>query len=159
MTEEKISYQICPMDRSHIAQIARLEQQVFSTPWSERALEEELYHDHASFLVAQDQRGNVLGYGGLHVVLDEGYITNIAVFPAMQRQGIATKILDTFCRFGDAHLSFITLEVRASNQPAIALYKGREFIETATRKDFYKQPTEDAILMTRWFKTEQGREK
>ena len=112
-------------------------------------LAEELYNETATFLVAEGEDGSVLGYAGLHVVLDEGYIDNVAVDPAYRRQGIADALIDTFVRFGAAKLAFLTLEVRAGNAPAIALYEKHGFYEVGRRKDYYDDPKEDAILMTR----------
>lgn len=144
-------YEIVPMDRSHLEQIAALERECFSPPWTEAMLEEELYNSQASFLVAEDGEGGVLGYAGLHVVLDEGYIDNIAVEEPARKHGVASALLDVFCRFGAANLAFLTLEVRASNAPAIALYKKYGFQEVGLRPNFYSAPREDAIIMTREF--------
>ena len=99
-------YEIVPMDRSHISQIAQLERECFSTPWTEAMLEEELFNPQASFIVAEDDEGNILGYAGLHVVLDEGYIDNIAVQPDARRHGVASALLDVYCRFGAVNLAF-----------------------------------------------------
>ena len=140
------------MDRSHIEQIAALERECFSTPWSEAMLTEALFDSQASFIVAESEDGGVLGYAGLQVVLDEGYIDNIAVEPNARRHGVADELLDVFCRFGEANLAFLTLEVRASNAPAIALYRKHGFEEAGRRKNYYTKPTEDAIIMTRYFK-------
>ena len=112
-----MEYIIVPMDRGHIPQIAALERECFSTPWSENMLSDALFDPKASFIVAEDGEGGVLGYAGLQVVLDEGYIDNIAVEEAARRHGVGDALLDVFCRFGQAHLSFLTLEVRASNAP------------------------------------------
>ena len=98
---------IVPMDRSHLKGVAELERLCFSTPWNEAMLEEELYNDTASFLVAEGPDGTVVGYAGLHVILDEGYIDNVAVRPDRRRQGIADRLLEVFCRFGAAHLRFL----------------------------------------------------
>ena len=144
-----MNYQLVPMDRSHLEGIAALERTCFSHPWSVDMLAEELYNETASFLVAEGEDGSVLGYAGLHVVLDEGYIDNVAVAPAYRRQGIADALIDTFVRFGAAKLAFLTLEVRAGNAPAIALYEKHGFYEVGRRKDYYDDPKEDAILMTR----------
>jgi len=144
-------YAIVPMDRSHLEQIAQLEKTCFSTPWSCAMLEEELYNPHASFIVADDGEGGVLGYAGLHAVLDEGYIDNVAVEPAARRHGVASALLDVFCRFGEANLAFLTLEVRASNQAAIALYEKHGFRQAGLRKGYYQDPREDAVIMTREF--------
>ena len=144
-------YEIVPMDRSHISQIAQLERECFSTPWTEAMLEEELFNPQASFLAAEDEEGNILGYAGLHAVLDEGYIDNIAVEPDARRHGVASALLDVFCRFGAANLAFLTLEVRASNAPAIALYEKHGFHRAGVRPNYYQSPREDAIIMTREF--------
>ena len=144
-------YEIVPMDRSHIPQIAALERECFSAPWSEAMLEDALFDPQASFLVAEDEMGRVLGYAGLHAVLDEGYIDNVAVEPAARRHGVAGALLDVFCRFGQANLAFLTLEVRASNYDAIALYGSRGFRSAGRRKNYYEHPREDAIIMTKEF--------
>ena len=146
-----MEYNIVPMDRSHIPQIAALERECFSTPWSEAMLTEVLFDAQASFIVAESEDGGVLGYAGLQVVLDEGYIDNIAVDPNARRHGVADGLLDVFCRFGEANLAFLTLEVRESNAPAIALYRKHGFEEAGRRKGYYTKPTEDAVIMTRYF--------
>lgn len=142
---------IVPMDRSHLKGVAELERLCFSTPWSEAMLEEELYNDTASFLVAEGPDGAVVGYAGLHVILDEGYIDNVAVRPDQRRQGIADRLLEVFCRFGAAHLRFLTLEVRPSNTAAVALYEKHGFCEAGRRRDYYDAPREDALLLTKEF--------
>ena len=147
-----MEYNIVPMDRSHIEQIAALERECFSTPWSEAMLTEVLFDSQASFIVAESEDGGVLGYAGLQVVLDEGYIDNIAVEPNARRHGVADELLDVFCRFGEANLAFLTLEVRASNQAAIALYEKHGFTQAGLRKNYYEKPREDAVIMTRFFK-------
>jgi len=148
-------YEIVPMDRSHIRQIAALERECFSQPWSEQLLEDALFDPQASFIVAEDgEEGNVLGYAGLHAVLDEGYIDNIAVIPDARRHGVASALLDVFCRFGAAKLAFLTLEVRASNAAAIGLYEKYGFRQEGLRPDFYQKPKEDALIMTRFFTKE-----
>ena len=143
-----MEYIIVPMDRGHIPQIAALERECFSTPWSENMLSDALFDPKASFIVAEDGEGGVLGYAGLQVVLDEGYIDNIAVEEAARRHGVGDALLDVFCRFGQAHLSFLTLEVRASNAPAIALYEKLGFRQVGRRKNYYRAEHEDALLMT-----------
>ena len=116
---------------------------------------EELENQCAAFLVAEDSvSGRVLGYAGLIVVADEGYITNVAVFPEYRRQGIAAQILQVFLQFAAAnHLAFLTLEVRPSNAAAIALYQGFGFEEVGRRKNYYDLPKEDALILTKYFET------
>lgn len=146
-----MDYKLVPMDRSHLAGVAALERLCFAVPWTEAMLAEELYNPAASFIVAEGPAGQVLGYAGLHVVLDEGYIDNVAVRPDCRRQGIGDRLLEVFCRFGQAHLAFLTLEVRPSNTAAVALYEKHGFQEAGRRKDYYTDPTEDALLLTRTF--------
>ena len=147
-------YEIVPMDRGHIPQIVDLEQACFSMPWTENMLDDALYDPQASFIVAEDGEGGVLGYAGLHVILDEGYIDNVAVEEAARRHGVASALLDVFCRFAQANLAFLTLEVRASNYDAIALYGSRGFRSVGRRKNYYEHPREDAIIMTKEFEYE-----
>lgn len=148
------NYKLVPMDRGHIKEIAQIERECFSMPWSERALEEELYNPQASFIVAQRADGAVLGYAGLHVAADEGYIDNVAVREDYRRQGIADDLLDVFVRFGRANLAFLTLEVRPSNEAAIGLYFKHGFAQVGRRKNYYDNPREDAIIMTLEFGVE-----
>ena len=146
-----LNYKLVPMDRSHLAGVAQLERLCFSVPWTEAMLEEELYNDTASFIVAEGEDGEVLGYAGLHVILDEGYIDNVAVRPNCRRMGVADRLLDVFCRFGEANLAFLTLEVRPSNTAAVALYEKHGFTEAGRRRDYYDDPKEDALLLTKEF--------
>ena len=153
MEESKLPVQIVPMNGDHLEEVAELERICFSTPWSRNMLAEELENDLAAFLVALDDAGRVVGYAGLQVVLDEGYITNVAVRPESRRQGVAGKLLQVFLNFAEAnHLAFLTLEVRASNYDAIALYGSRGFRSMGRRKNYYEHPKEDAIIMTRSFR-------
>ena len=141
---------IVPMNADHLDEVAELERICFSTPWSRNMLAEELDNACSAFLVAEDDAGRVVGYAGLQVILDEGYITNVAVRPECRRNGIAGKLLQVFLDFGQAnHLAFLTLEVRASNYDAIALYGSRGFRSVGRRKNYYEHPKEDAIIMTK----------
>ena len=146
-----MTYKLTPMTMEHVPQVAALERACFSRPWSEAMLENELWNDSAVVIVAEGEDGTVLGYAGLQTVLDEGYINNVAVAEAYRRQGVADELIAAFVRFGQAKLAFLTLEVRASNAPAIALYAKHGFAEAGRRKNYYDDPKEDAILMTRNF--------
>ena len=149
---------IVPMNADHLEEIERLERICFSRPWSRRMLAEELENQCAAFLVAEDsQNGAVMGYAGLLVVADEGYITNVAVFPEYRRQGVAAKILEIYLNFAQANqLAFLTLEVRPSNEAAIALYQRYGFEEVGRRKNYYDLPKEDALILTRYFDKEEN---
>ncbi len=149
-----MNYHLTIMTAEHIPQIAAIERSCFSHPWSEDMLRETLWNDAAVIVAAEGEDGAVLGYAGLQVVLDEGYIDNIAVAPAYRRQGVADELLSAFERFGREKLAFLTLEVRQSNAPAIALYKKHGFQPAGRRKNYYDDPKEDAIIMTLEFKDE-----
>ena len=151
MSEKHI--RIVPMNADHLDELERLERICFSRPWSKRMLGEELENQCAAFLVAEDENGTVLGYAGLLVMLDEGYITNVAVFPEYRRLGVAAKIIEVYMNFAAANdLAFLTLEVRPSNEAAIALYRRFGFEEVGRRKNYYDLPKEDALILTRYFK-------
>ena len=150
--EDGMQVRIAPMSGDHLDEVAELERICFSVPWSRNMLAEELENDCAAFLVALDGQGAVVGYAGLLVVLDEGYITNVAVRPDCRRNGVAKKLLQVFLDFAQGRrLAFLTLEVRASNYGAIALYGGMGFRGMGRRKNYYEHPKEDAVIMTREF--------
>lgn len=149
---EKMRVRIVPMTADHLDEVAALERICFSDPWSRQLLSEELDNDLSALLVALDQEGQVAGYAGLQVILDEGTVTNIAVRPDCRRQGVAGQLLQVFLDFAQGNrLAFLTLEVRASNYDAIALYGSRGFRSVGRRKNYYEHPREDAIIMTREF--------
>lgn len=152
--DTKVHVRIVPMNADHLDEVTELERICFSTPWSRNMLAEELDNALSAFLVALDDSNRVVGYAGLQVVLDEGYITNVAVRPECRRQGIAGKLLQVFIDFAQGNrLAFLTLEVRASNYDAIALYGSRGFRSMGRRKNYYEHPREDAIIMTKEFNT------
>ena len=139
---------IVPMHPDHLDSLADLESLAFSTPWSYDALVEELQNPLAVFLVAEDvDAESAVGYLGMHHILDEGFIANLAVHPAYRRQGIARSLLREAQEYAEAHdLARLTLEVRASNVPAIALYEGMGFTRDGIRPGFYDSPKEDAAI-------------
>lgn len=143
-----MNYKLVPMDRANVPDVAAIERECFSRPWSEDMLCEELYNENASYIVAVAEDGTVLGYAGLKVVLDEGCIEKIAVKGQYRRMGVAGALVDTFVRFGQANLAFVTLEVRETNDAAIQLYMKHGFAQVGRRKNYYADLKEDAILMT-----------
>lgn len=152
-----MNYKLVPMDKSHLDAVAALERECFSKPWSRSLLEDELYNPNVSLVVAEGEDGSVLGYGEIGVVLDEGCLEKIAVDRQYRRQGVAEAILSAYLRFGKAHLAFLTLEVRESNAPAIALYEKLGFKQVGRRKNYYTDLHEDALLMTVEFEKEEAK--
>ena len=132
--------------------IGELETICFSVPWTRTMLEGQLPDEMHVFLTAEDA-GCILGYVGMMTVLDEGYISNVAVSPEARRRGIGRALINELLQRARARdLSFVTLEVRESNQPAIALYSGFGFTRVGLRKNYYDSPRENAILMTCYLK-------
>jgi ribosomal-protein-alanine N-acetyltransferase len=141
---------VISIDYRHVKDIARLEEVCFSCPWSEQTITD-AYKTGTRFFVAE-KNGAVLGYVGISAIIDEGYITNIAVFPEYRNMGVATALLENLFQFAKQNgLSFISLEVRESNSPAISLYEKFGFLVEGKRKNFYSAPTEDALIMTKRF--------
>ena len=144
---------IVPLEPRHIKEIARLEDLCFSEPWSEEGILE-AYRLGTRFFVAEEA-GGLIGYIGVKAVIDEGYITNIAVFPQYRRKGVASALLNKVFAFAEEkRLSFVSLEVRPSNTAAVSLYEKTGFKEEGRRKDFYRLPREDALIMTKRFSYE-----
>ena len=142
---------IVPMAQLHIDAIAAIEQACFSEPWSAAALAEELDNPPAVFLVAVEDE-TVLGYVGMHHVVDEGFITNVAVSPAARRRGVARGLLAQLAAYGREHSLYrITLEVRVGNTPARSLYEGEGYTLDGVRPKFYSHPTEDAAIYSLYF--------
>lgn len=138
--------QIAWLDR-----VAALEIACFSDPWSRDSFEELLRRDDTLFLCAVED-GAVLGYVTMYTVVDEGYILNVAVDGHYRRRGIGTALIQALDTYGKKNnLAFITLEVRESNAPAIGLYSRFGFIKVGERKNYYRHPTENALLMTKFY--------
>lgn len=142
---------ITAMDKSHIAEIARIERECFSLPWSENSLEQELENESAHFLTAL-LGDAVVGYIGVIEICGEADITNVAVDPRFRRFGIGKKLLKSAENGAtERKCESITLEVRISNAAAISLYEKSGYERVGVRKGFYEKPTEDALLMTKYF--------
>lgn len=138
------------VDDSHIDGIVNIEKACFSHPWTKDGIIE-AQHNRTKFYV-YEKNGCVLGYVGISVILDEGYITNIAVLPEYRKLGIATALLTKLDDLAKLEaLSFISLEVRVSNQNAISLYEKFDYKTEGVRKNFYDAPKEDALIMTKRF--------
>ena len=139
---------IAAVTKDEVAALAKIEKECFADPWSEASLLYETENPAAHFFCAKEGDA-VAGYIGMHHVLDEGYIANVAVSSEYRRRGIASKLIERILQEAEKlELAFVTLEVRISNQAAIALYAKYGFEAVGTRKGFYDHPKEDALLMT-----------
>ncbi|MBR1763253.1 MAG: ribosomal protein S18-alanine N-acetyltransferase [Eubacterium sp.] len=130
-----------------VADIKKIEDECFSVPWSEKSIEESLKNPCSHFYIAK-VNNEVAGYIGVQIFSGEGYVTNVATLPEYRKQGIARALMERALR---NEMEFLTLEVRKSNLPAISLYRKLGFEEVGIRPDFYREPNEDAVLMTRYF--------
>lgn len=145
-----MEFAIKKMDPEHIGQIAILEKECFSEPWSENALSEELANENSHFLVAVSD--DVKGYIGVQEICGEAYITNVAVFGKYRKLGIGRALIRAACDGAKSRsCEFITLEVRESNISAITLYESEGFEKAGIRKNFYSAPTENGVIYTKYF--------
>lgn len=130
-----------------ISQVAEIERQIFSIPWSEKAFRNSMESDNTIYIVAKENN-NVAGYAGMYLSFEEGNITNVAVNPLSRRKGIGEKIVrDILNRACEKGVRDVFLEVRETNSVAIALYEKIGFKEEGIRKNFYDKPRENALIM------------
>ena len=139
--------EITEMTAAHVAQVAELERLCFADPWSEKSVASELDNKWALWLVALED-GNVAGYIGSQTSIDETDVMNVAVHPDYRRRGIAAELIDALvAELKKRGSHALMLEVRASNGPAIALYEKLEFFQVGCRKNYYRNPKEDALIL------------
>ena len=135
------------MTENHVAQVAALEAVCFRDPWSENSVASELHNPLALWLVAMDA-DRVAGYVGSQTVMGETDMMNVAVHPDYRRRGIAEKLcLALVEALKERESHSLTLEVRASNVPAKALYEKLGFVQVGLRKNYYRNPREDALIL------------
>ena len=135
------------IDKNDAKELSRLDEKCFSSPWSEASFSNEASNPLAQYVIAKADE-KVVGYAGFWQVVDEGQITNIAVLNEYRRKGIARQMLEILIQKAkERQISVLSLEVRESNFSAISLYEKFEFHKVGLRKDYYKNPTENAVLM------------
>lgn len=140
------------MKPEDVRQVAAIERDTFSQPWSEQGFLESLANPDTLFLVAEgdttQEESQIMGYVGMYCALDEGEITNVAVAQRFRKRGVGKGLIEELLGQAQEHeISRIVLEVRASNKPAIHLYNGMLFHKVGVRKGFYDFPKEDADIM------------
>ena len=138
---------IIQMTADHVLQVARLEKLCFQDPWSEKSIASELSNKLALWLVAVKEE-TLVGYIGSQTVMDESDMMNVAVHPEFRRRGIAEALVNALCAVLKEQGSVsLTLEVRASNEPARALYEKLGFEQAGKRPNYYRNPKEDAYIL------------
>ena len=143
---------IVKMTADHVTQVAELEKLCFSDPWSEKSVASELTNALSYWLVALEG-DTVTGYIGSQTVMGETDMMNVGVHPDYRRQGIAERLILELVQGlkQEMESSCLTLEVRASNDPAIALYQKLDFQQVGLRKNYYRNPREDALILRKTF--------
>ncbi len=149
MNNTLLQIKIEPMQKSQIDDVLKIEEQAYGEHhWSKDSFYGELSNNLAHYYCAFDTQGNLIGYAGSWRVIDEAHITTIAIKPELRRKKIGEALLCTI--INDCYkneVKYITLEVRASNAPAIALYEKYGFKSLGTRKGYYQNNNEDALIM------------
>ena len=140
-----------------IPSVVEIEKQCFSLPWSEKSFEDSISREDTLFLVCEEEQCDLLqqkndkcitGYMGLYISFDEASVTNVAVSPDCRKKGYGEALVSKAKELAkEVGAESVFLEVRASNTPAISLYKKQGFEELGIRKKFYEHPVEDAIIM------------
>lgn len=140
---------IVNMTALSIPEVARLEAECFPHPWQQDSIEECFQNPAYYFFVAKDDANHVVGYIATYIVRDEAFVENVCVTESARRQGIGRALVERAienCKANGA--SFLSLEVRRSNTAAIGLYTAFDFEIEGTRKKYYSDPEEDALIMT-----------
>ena len=137
------------MEVADLEQVMPLEETLFSLPWSGTGFFSFLLREDALFLVAE-KNGEILGYCGMLIAMDEGDVVKVGVVQEHQGQGIGRKLMEALIHeSGKKGVSSIYLEVRISNRRAVRLYESLGFQQIGIRKNYYEHPREDGILMRR----------
>ena len=139
---------VVPLQERHVRAVARIERRVFSDPWSESLVRAELDNALSRWFVLE--RGeDVWGYVAVMNIAGDVHVTNVAVAPEYRRRGLARRLLGRAVEYARAAGAFcMTLEVRETNAPAIALYRSFGFVPVGLRPRYYHDPEENALLMT-----------
>lgn len=149
MENKVLEIKIQPMQKSEVEEVLKIEEQAYGDHhWSKDSFYGELSNDLAHYYSAYDNQGNLAGYAGVWQILDEAHITTIAIKPELKRRKIGEALLNKIleeCYKNE--IKYITLEVRVSNVPAIRLYEKYGFKSLGTRKGYYQNNNEDALIM------------
>ena len=139
--------ELLPMQERHVAAVAALERVCFTDPWSEHSIRAELDNPLSLWFVAVED-GEVCGYVGSQTVLGESDMMNLAVAPAYRRQGLGRRLVEALCdALREKGSERLLLEVRRSNEAALALYASLGFTQIGVRPNYYYHPTEDALIL------------
>ena len=146
--------EIVRLQKEHCEILAELEKLCFSHPWSQRAIEDEVHNSNAYFVTAVDG-DKILGYGGMHCTIRSAMWTTSPCLATTRKKGVGTAIVLALVHEAQRRgAEYISLEVRPSNRRRWGLYTKLGFLEEGRRRNFYNDPTEDALILTRRFQKE-----
>ncbi|HEX6590809.1 MAG TPA: ribosomal protein S18-alanine N-acetyltransferase [Moraxellaceae bacterium] len=148
MAEASLLNSIRRMTPADLPQVLVIEARGHAFPWSEGNFRDGL--EHGYYMVVMEQSGNLIGYGVVQVILDEGHLLNITIDPVLNGRGLGRELLLHLLDYARSHTDTLFLEVRPSNQRAIALYQTSGFNEIGLRRNYYPARDggrEDALLM------------
>lgn len=150
MSKQCLAYDIRKMQQSDLQQVVKMEQQIFSQPWREEDFAAGITKDEMLYYVVE-RNGEILGYCGLHKILEEGDITNVAIKETCRGQGLGYDMIKEVLQRGQEQgITAFTLEVREGNGSAIRLYEKLGFESAGIRKNFYEKPVENAVIMWKY---------
>lgn len=135
------------MTAADVDSVAAIEAATFPTPWSRDAFESEMRNAAARYLVTELE-GEVVGFAGAWIILDESHITNIAVLREHRGKGLGRQLTAGLLQYlSNLGAAYVTLEVRKSNAVAQSLYESLGFVRLGVRKRYYEDNREDALIM------------
>jgi ribosomal-protein-alanine N-acetyltransferase len=138
---------------ANVKEMRKIEEESFSIPWTETSIAYEISQAQSVCFVAIDESQRIIGHVYMRQIIDEGDIINIAVRKSHRNQGVGTHLMQKLIEDAKSQgVIKITLDVRKSNEPAINLYKKFGFSAEGIRKSYYDQPSEDGIIMVKYYK-------
>jgi ribosomal-protein-alanine N-acetyltransferase len=139
---------IAPMRHWHLRDVHSIDTKVYPRPWSLALWRQEIAMADTRHYIVAESAGGVVGHAGIMYVMNEGHVTTVAVDPLWQGRRIATRLMSALCHHAlSRNTSALTLEVRVSNERAIALYRRFGFAPAGVRKNYYSEINEDALVM------------
>lgn len=136
------------MKLEDIPEILVIEREAFTMPWTEEAFRNELTHNHFAKYMVMELAGHIIGYAGMWAIVDEAHVTNIALLEAYRGRKWGDRLLEELMKTASfLGMKSITLEVRVSNEVAQNLYRKKGFRPAGTRKGYYSDNREDALIM------------
>lgn len=143
-------FEISEMTLDDLGEVCRIESEVFPNPWPESSFEADVRNESAYSMVVRDSANRIVGYTCMMFIVDEAHLTNIAVSIDHRRRGIGSMLMDDLISRAESRgCRVILLEVRLSNHAAISFYSRYGFVEMYRRKQYYRNPVEDALVLVR----------